>query len=118
VPVVYPQYGAGLPGNPALDGLRASGSLSPQRDGSRVGLNPNRLTESDWWGPDVSSGGRPGYGGQLSPPPSVTQLPRTSGPYPMTPPVEVSGDQGVLESLRRAFPLRKFEPPSIQKMEQ
>lgn len=79
MPMVYGQRGPGLPGNPALDGLRQLGSLSPTDSGSRGPINPNRLTESDSW----------------SYPPSAT------------PPSEVSGAEHILDSLRAVYGVPK-----------
>lgn len=75
MPVVYPQYGPGLPGNPALDALRQLGSLNATDNGSTGPINPNRLTENDTW----------------------------SYPPPATPPSEVSGTEHILDSLRMAY---------------
>ena len=76
MPLVYGQWGPGLPGNPALDGLRQLGSLSATGSGSTGPLNPNRLTEADSW---------------ESYPPSAT------------PPAQENIRQQLLESLKMAY---------------
>lgn len=79
MPMVYGQWGPGLPGNPALDALRQLGSLNATDNGSTGPINPNRLTESDSW----------------------------SYPQAQTPPSEVSGHEHILDSLRAAYGVPK-----------
>ena len=112
------QYGPGF-GSAALDALRrlVPGNASPA---GGMAPNPLRLTESDHWGDPATEAGQGtvrGWGGQLSPPMSTAGSIREGGwgnrnPTSGIPPVEQAGDEGVLQSLRMAFPPKQFNPPS------